>query len=87
MVTAVYAETPVVPAVLREAGSGRPGLLFTAVMVVTTVPHGITVRSISTRLVGAGVGGCQERTSLGSRYVNCNNNQVSNINLVRSWLS
>ncbi|KAK0132110.1 Zinc finger BED domain-containing protein 1 [Merluccius polli] len=51
---------------LSAVGSGRPGLLFTAVMVVTTVPQGITVRSISTRLVGAGVGGCQERTSLGS---------------------
>lgn len=48
-------------------GKGRPGLLLTAVTVVTTVPQGITVRSISTLLVGAGMGVCQLRTSLGSR--------------------
>lgn len=52
---------------LSPCGSGRPGLLFTAVMVVTTVPQGMTVRSISTLLLEAGVGGCQDLTSLGSR--------------------
>lgn len=52
---------------LSPGGSGRPGLLFTAVMVVTTVPQGMTVRSISTLLLEAGVGGCQDLTSLGSR--------------------
>lgn len=36
---------------LSPGGSGRPGLLFTAVTVVTTVPQGITVRSISTLLL------------------------------------
>lgn len=49
------------------SGGGRPGLLFTAVIVVTTVPQGMTVRSISTLLLEAGVGGCQDLTSLGSR--------------------
>ena len=80
---------PPVP-VLSGVGSTRPGLLFTAVMVVTTVPQGITVRSISTRLVGAGVGGSQVRTSLGSRYVNWNREGgwVINNTLVyhTSWL-
>lgn len=57
----------VVPVLL--SGRGRPGLLFTAVIVVTTVPQGITVRSISTFFLAAGVGGCQDLTSLGSRKV------------------
>lgn len=52
---------------LNPREGGRPGLLFTAVMVVTTVPQGMTVRSISTLLLEAGVGECQDLTSLGSR--------------------
>lgn len=35
----------------NPGGSARPGLLFTAVTVVTTVPQGMTVRSISTFLL------------------------------------
>ena len=36
---------------LSPGGRARPGLLFTAVTVVTTVPQGMTVRSISTFLL------------------------------------
>lgn len=67
--TGLYKDSSrVVPVLL--SGRGRPGLLFTAVIVVTTVPQGITVRSISTFFLAAGVGGCQDLTSLGSRKVN-----------------
>lgn len=44
----------------------KRGLVFTAVTVVTTVPQGITVRSVSTLAVGAGGGVCQDFASVGS---------------------
>lgn len=46
--------------------ASKRGLVFTAVTVVTTVPHGITVRSFSIFAAGTGGGICQGFTSPGS---------------------
>lgn len=46
--------------------ASKRGLVFTAVTVVTTVPHGITVRSFSILAAGTGGGVCQDFASVGS---------------------
>lgn len=63
---------PLSPGLSGEAcPASKRGLVFTAVTVVTTVPHGITVRSFSTVAAGAGGELCRGLTSQGSTKLNC----------------